>query len=40
MAFYAFISLIEPKIPSKAIIDPNWTLAMQDMLNWLERNQV
>ncbi|XP_070055051.1 uncharacterized protein [Nicotiana tomentosiformis] len=39
-AFYAFLSLIEPKNIAEALPDPDWVNAMQDELNQFERSQV
>jgi len=39
-AFYAFLSLIEPKNVYEALTDSDWILAMQDELHQFERNQV
>ena len=38
--FTAFVSQIEPKTIKEAIVDESWTLAMQDELNQLKRNEV
>ncbi|XP_070017059.1 uncharacterized protein [Nicotiana sylvestris] len=39
-AFYAFVSLIEPKNIIEALQDIDWVNAMQDELNQFERSQV
>ena len=39
-AFYAFLSLIEPKNVYEALTDSDWIMAMQDELHQFERNQV
>jgi len=36
----AFVSQIEPKNLDEAIVDENWTIAMQEELNQFERNEV
>ena len=36
----AFVSLIEPKNITEAIIDEHWIIVMQEELNQFERNQV
>ncbi|XP_070042956.1 uncharacterized mitochondrial protein AtMg00820-like [Nicotiana tomentosiformis] len=39
-AFYAFLSLIEPKNVAEALQNADWVNAMQDELNQFERSQV
>ena len=39
-AFYAFVSLVEPKTPAEALKDSDWITAMQNELNEFERNKV
>jgi len=39
-AFYAFLSLNEPKNVYEALIDSDWIVAVQDELHQFERNQV
>ena len=38
--YLAFVSQIEPKTISEAILDENWLMAMHDELNQFERNEV
>ena len=39
-AFYAFVSMIEPKTVGEALKDPEWVKAMQEELHQFERNKV
>jgi len=39
-AFYAFLSLMEPKNVYEALTDSDWIYAMQEELHQFERNQL
>lgn len=39
-AFYAYLSIMEPKNNKEALTDSDWIVAMQEELNEFERNKV
>lgn len=39
-AFYAYLSIMEPKNDKEALTDSDWIVAMQEELNEFERNKV